>query len=418
MENKILKINSNYNKILLFSYLKYDYILKLIKYNKSTQNHLGITLKNYQTISNYDCSTKVITINRLDYNIKKKFKNEKFTYYYILFSLLEMAIYFVIQNFFYIFIIQVIIICADKKLIRFFKSTENLTMYILGFYIILIIIKILCIVFDTKKLISEKDENKLNLIPEINKSFILYIIILVLFVIFIQMPKAKRYSITKYFIILTFLVLFCITCIYEYIILLYLQIIKEFDKNNLVYYHYGYLYVNTIFLIYTFFALIILPFKYFPKIISEVYLIEFRNIKINNYLLPNGFKKIKNKINYLREFAKKNLFIHIRTEKENKIIELVNQYRINNGIPKINLAYNALPEFIFDDEISEINLLTYKTLFLLGHEKYLFKYKIGEFINNIEQNKDILLKSNLNIIGVIIQNSYEYIYLFEYDKNK
>ena len=33
--NILLKINSNYNLKLLFSYLKYDKILKLIKYNKS-----------------------------------------------------------------------------------------------------------------------------------------------------------------------------------------------------------------------------------------------------------------------------------------------------------------------------------------------------------------------------------------------
>ena len=415
MENKILRINSNYNKILLFTYLKYDYILKLIKYNKSTQNLLGITVKNYQTISNYDCSIKIIEIDRLNHDIKEKFLTQIIKYIaHIAFHLI-CSTYFVIKSLFFRLIIGIIFLLADKILFTLFTVAISEKEDIIYTIVNLIIIKILCVVFDTKKLISEKDENKLNLLPEINKSFILYTFILVFFYIFLRMPKAKHY-ITKYFIILTYLVFFGITCIYEYFILLKIQIIKEFDKNNISYKDYSYLWENNIVLIYTFFILIILPFLHFPKKVYQIYLKEFKNIKINDYLLPNDFKTTKNKLNYLKDYAKYNLFIHTRTKEENKIIELVNQCRIKNGVPKIDLTYNTLPEFILNDEISEINLLKYKTLFFLGHDKYLFKYKIGEFKNNIEQNKDIILKSNLNIISVIIQNSYEYIYLFEYDK--
>ena len=50
--NLLLNIQSKYNIKLLFSYLKYDYILKLIKYNKSLKKKLGICKQNYKDYSN------------------------------------------------------------------------------------------------------------------------------------------------------------------------------------------------------------------------------------------------------------------------------------------------------------------------------------------------------------------------------
>ena len=43
MQNIIQRINSNYNKKIVFSLLKYNYVLKLIKYNKLIQNQLDLT---------------------------------------------------------------------------------------------------------------------------------------------------------------------------------------------------------------------------------------------------------------------------------------------------------------------------------------------------------------------------------------
>ena len=50
--NLLAKITSNFNLKLIFTYLKYDYILKLIKNNKSLQNKIGIKKKNYKDYSN------------------------------------------------------------------------------------------------------------------------------------------------------------------------------------------------------------------------------------------------------------------------------------------------------------------------------------------------------------------------------
>jgi len=58
--NILLNINSIYSLKLLFSYLKYDKILKLIKYNKSLQNKIRIEKNNYKDYSNIEIISKVI----------------------------------------------------------------------------------------------------------------------------------------------------------------------------------------------------------------------------------------------------------------------------------------------------------------------------------------------------------------------
>ena len=54
----------------------------------------------------------------------------------------------------------------------------------------------------------------------------------------------------------------------------------------------------------------------------------------------------------------------------------------------------------------------------MGHEKYLFRYTIGEFVDNIKNHKDIILKPNLNRINVIIRDTNALILIYEYNENK
>ena len=63
--NLLLNISSNYIVKHIFSYLKYNYILKLIKYNKLIQNKIGFDKQNYKNYSN----TK--------YNIREKYSNDE-----------------------------------------------------------------------------------------------------------------------------------------------------------------------------------------------------------------------------------------------------------------------------------------------------------------------------------------------------
>ena len=52
-EAKLSKISNNHNLKEIFSYLDYQYILKLIEKNKSLQKRLGIKLEDYKNLSNY-----------------------------------------------------------------------------------------------------------------------------------------------------------------------------------------------------------------------------------------------------------------------------------------------------------------------------------------------------------------------------
>ena len=99
--NKILNISSNYSRRILFSYLEYDNIIRLIKYNKNLQNKLGIKIinkKNYIT-KEENISDSYHLENNLANTIASSF------IFYISFS-------FVYRNrFLYKFFINFVILC-------------------------------------------------------------------------------------------------------------------------------------------------------------------------------------------------------------------------------------------------------------------------------------------------------------------
>ena len=420
MDNKILRIHSKYNKKKIFSYLKYNCVLKLIKYNKLCQNELDINKQNYETVSHYYCFEKKFKKDRLDYETTDKIKEEYQKYfYYLIFFLLFIINYvvnyildsafkkgmikYIITGIYYIIFQNVFKMIINLKIKEF--KIEKAIYPAIFFVFNLIFIIILAIVFDKKKLIDISDENKLNLIPKINKSFFLYIIFIFLIIRFMNKP---------YIYILSLLLFFIINCIYEYLIILKIQILKKLDNNNISYHDYFILCINNFILIHSFFFLIFFSYLLFPKIIILQYLSAFKNIYICEYLLPDNFNKKKLKRKYLREIAHN--FNHIKTIEEEEIISSINKYRVENKGLEIELIDDNLPEFIINDELSEINIYTNKTLFNLGNEKYLFRYKTGEFQNDLIMNKDIILKPNLNRINVIQQNSIVYILLYEDDK--
>jgi hypothetical protein len=296
--------------------------------------------------------------------------------------------------------------------IKFFKEE-----FIIGI-INLIVIMVLSIFLSKIKLISEDVSNKLMLIPKINKGITIYII-LILFMLFyfgyIIILKPKK-SFLKYINISALLIFFGLNCFYEYLILLKIQILREFDKNNLSLSDYVFLLFNNFILVLSFIHLMILYYLLFPKIIKKYILNTFKNIQIYEYFLSYDFEKIKLKNQYLCKEAK--YFNHRQTNEEKIIISSINKYRIENKVQELALIDENIPKFIINDELSEVNLFTHKNLFHLGYEKYLFRYKVGEFVENLENNKDILLKPNLNRINVIIQNTNALILIYKDNENK
>jgi hypothetical protein len=418
MENNIQRINSIYDKKKVFSYLKYDYFLKIIKYNKLIQNQLGITLQDYKINNNhYDYYIQTIPIKGLKYKFLIKFSEDFPKYLFYLLIFLNFTIFYILRNKIILFILGVILeIIKDGVLkeynIKFFKEE-----FIIGI-INLIVIMVLSIFLSKIKLISEDVSNKLMLIPKINKGITIYII-LILFMLFyfgyIIILKPKK-SFLKYINISALLIFFGLNCFYEYLILLKIQILREFDKNNLSLSDYVFLLFNNFILVLSFIHLMILYYLLFPKIIKKYILNTFKNIQIYEYFLSYDFEKIKLKNQYLCKEAK--YFNHRQTNEEKIIISSINKYRIENKVQELALIDENIPKFIINDELSEVNLFTHKNLFHLGYEKYLFRYKVGEFVDNLENNKDILLKPNLNRINVIIQNTNALILIYKDNENK
>ena len=157
-------------------------------------------------------------------------------------------------------------------------------------------------------------------------------------------------------------------------------------------------------------------FKY-RKIVVRYFLIEFKNIKIKKYLLPNNFEEMKNKIHYLNSIAKEFLISHSMDELE--LISSINYFRRHNNTNPL-LINNNFPVFIIKGS-SNIFLTEFKHYFKINNRTYLFKYEKGKFIKNFME-KNVLLNNNLNRINIITQNDNKYILVYEdfeyYSKNK
>ena len=73
-----------------------------------------------------------------------------------------------------------------------------------------------------------------------------------------------------------------------------------------------------------------------------------------------------------------------------------------------------MPDFILN-EISEIYLNNSQNVFKFKY-KYLFKYKVGKFENHFKNKDkeliDILLKSELEIINIIVTGNTQFILIY------
>ena len=132
----ISNVKSNYNLRVIFSYLEYPYILKLLKNNENLQNRLGLTLTNYKNKSDakkyeYIKKTQVV----LHYYKNPKI-NEK--------SLLLMNI--IVYGFIFLipFLIYSILLVSKKT----FKDSNTRDNYNKKYYNIIRIINICLFIYD------------------------------------------------------------------------------------------------------------------------------------------------------------------------------------------------------------------------------------------------------------------------------
>ena len=384
--NKIIfNISSDYTLKSLFSYVKYNSLLKLIKYNKVLQKKLGIKLENYQIISNYQYIKRKIIRT---YDPKE---NECIEIGKIFFTSLITFIFFT-----YVFIYSILLVSLDS--------------------------------FDNSNTKINFDKNSLNIINKINAYLFLFILFIIgSFILLLCFILKNCYSDSPNLKKLKLLMLITIDLIYflyEFLIIWKLSLSYKIKKNEndttwFMTCDYIFIILNSLFILYMLFV----TYLYYVdagkkiEIFIKYFLTNYKNVEISNYLLPDNFQKMsqQSKIKFISD--NKHNFQFFLTQQQLDLISLINEFRERKNLEKFTIDWDKkLPNFILN-ESSELILFTYDNIFKIAYQTYLFRYKVGEFESLFRnQNTDILniiSKENLNRIIIIKQNITEYILVYE-----
>ena len=370
--NMLLNIPSNFILKSLFLNIKYNTILKLIKYNKSLQKKLGIGLENYKDYTDFEYITKKEEIGsdaKLEFLI-----NEAFDFHYKF-----IIIYSIIVNLFQI------------KLKNGYDIFINIT----------------------------------------NKSLFGLIIFNLIFYYFPNKFDKKNINYCHLIIVCFFTLIYAL---YEIEILLKLGIlIYNALKTSTINWSYIFIIFDIIFILFNLFWTHLNYANYleFKDIISRIenmtkyYLIRYKNISIKAYLMDKKFdtSNNSNKMKYIKNIEKN--LKHRSFERDKYIISVINDMRSNNNLSLLNTKY-TLPNCIINEPTKFI-FYKNQNIFKISDNKYILKYKLGSFEIDSPlfryDNKDIiniLLNKNLNTINVITQGKFQYLLIYndELDNDK
>ena len=144
---------------------------------------------------------------------------------------------------------------------------------------------------------------------------------------------------------------------------------------------------------------------------TNIYLVSYKNIRIEEYTLPDNFIKLKNKRDYISKIADQ-LKVDYR-KKDYNLVDFINDFRIKNKLNELKIDYK-IPNFILHDSTSI--LLSSLNIFKLSNNKYIFRFNNYDFdVDSFLENtniSNILLNENLNRINIIQQDKIKYIYNF------
>lgn len=414
MEKNILSnILSNYNLKTIFSYEDYNFVLRLIKYNKSIQDKLEITDQNYNDHINYKYIIKnaFIIISELNKFFQRDEHIMFFTFlvYIILYGLTLANIKLIYYTIFFL-VIFIISTIESEKTIRAEVNKLIISIIELKGYIFN-----LCFSFALpilSRIIASKeprgDESSLKIIKYVNLNVITFFLLNAGYSFIMYNPRFNEYAKLRLIVVILSIL---IDCSYEIAIVYKIYLLFSLNKYISYFYLFDFLFF---FLNHISIVLKIYIFQLFYGIIKKLrnyttFLLEYKNIKIHEYLVPNDFIKMKNKRAFLISKAKYFLIKHSPEEK--KLFSFLNELRKNNLVGELLLDIN-FPDFLIN-ELSEVMLFNNKNIFILDKEHYLFRYKVGGFIQHAKDNENILIKKNLKRINIIIRNEIEYILIYE-----
>jgi len=384
-KDRLLKIKSEYSLKTIFSYIDYNFILKLIKNSKKIQRKLGINIQNYKKKSSYEYIERKIIKGSLSYEHDDAF-GEPIKYFCSCF----------LSSIIFIFVLIYTIILFTKGGFNYNNTKSN---YNIKYF---------------------------NVIKKINISLFGFLgyIIASYFIIFVwathkcYIDYDKKIILKKCSLIFTaFIYLFYDVCI---IIKLYLSYKIKKDKITL-FMICDYFVIILIFLYLVFIILII--YFYFTiagdgvRIIKEYILKKFQTIDIEDYELSNNFKEKNDEEKRLYITTNKNNY-KIKFSNYN-ILELINEFRKKNNIDELILDEAESDPFsnLIINKNAEIILFKYKTIYKLSKREYLLVNEVNEFEKNFKnKNKDlinILLNEDLNKIQIFKKDNNEIIYIFK-----
>ena len=351
MSQSLLSIKSAYILKEILSNIDYNYVLKLIRYNKKIQNNLGLNLLNFKGRTNSLYLERKIWLKE-PLHLGSHFWADCCTFNGVIFSFLFIITYFIIS---YVTLVKS---GFDKcKLNRkYFEIVYAINISLSGYpgHMFFSYLFTYCWILKTN------DTDYLELI--IKKIILIIIeIINVCFtaaiiteIILSHKMKCKYGLINEYYMLATIL------------------------YNSIVFFIYTYLYLKEINLN--------IKIETGKKIILN----KFRDIAINDFQLPDNFKELKevDKRKYiLNNINKYEITI---SDKQKDLITLINVFRKENYIDE--LQYDKIIKFedIIIDRFSEIFFKDNVNIFKLSKYNYLLKYPLEEFKQDLIKDKEIL----------------------------
>ena len=394
MSQTLSRVNSNIILKKIFSFLDYDLLLKLIKNNKNFQKRSGLSITNYKerTSYNYQESEEIRDnrTNGLDFNDSRElFHYSKIITITLFIIILIAALLFLFFPFGNLDEKDF----NDKTIKNYFKVIRRINLSLFGFLGYIIISYFLIFLWAIRNCYS--DFGRMIRIKKIVLiiSSVLYLLYDV--VIIVKLALSYKISKSKDQIVM-------ITIIGDYFLILF------------------------IFLYFAFLIFVIICyFRYSGKNIlkrrSNI-LTKFRNIKIDDFKLPENF-------NEMNDYERKKYIINNRNrleiynsiEKED-LIASINDLRTENNIKQLIYDKRIYFEDLVFDKYSEHILFSNKHIYKMSINNYLFIYPINEFKKRFYKKEkniiNILLSKNLEGILIIEKNNNEYIFIYKSKKKR
>ena len=350
--NILKKITSKYVLREIFSFIDYNRTKKLVKYNSKLNEKLGMKLEDY-----------TLTFN---YYIKE----------------------------------------VKESLPSIPNAAHTLRTILI---IILFIINILLIIdigIESKDDYPDKNSNLKDISYTAFYSFLIpFFLLSFLLIVFIIRCKNNACIVFLFMINIINIGAFILTIVK---IVINIKNKSEISTNNL--------FIN-IFLVILFPFLIVIYFIFIYKLnemmkeyhfVDKFIIKEFRGFKVNDYFLDIDFKNKRKEEQ--REILINIRFIYSLSEEQEKLIKLINEFRVNNNLKP--LQYNIheyLNEYFFI--INTKKFINFMNIIELDENIYLFIYPIVKFKNDFENN-------DKNILDILKIPFLEQILIFENERNQ